>query len=51
MSVTDDGTNVTITFEQATYTVAEGNNVTVKINLSADPERTVTIPVSATRQG
>ena len=44
----DDDPQVTVSFEQATYTVAEGSSVTVKVTLSADPERTVEIPVSAT---
>ena len=51
VSITDDDVpSVTVSFEQASYTVAEGNTVTVKVVLSADPERTVTIPVTATGQ-
>ena len=51
VSITDDDVpGVTASFEQATYTVAEGSNVTVKVKLSADPERTVTIPLTATGQ-
>ena len=46
----DDVPGVTASFEQATYTVAEGSTVTVKVTLSADPERTVTIPLTATGQ-
>ena len=42
---------MSVSFEQATYTVAEGDSVTVKVVLSADPERTVTIPVSRANQG
>ena len=42
---------VTVAFEQSTYTVAEGSSVTVKVTLSADPERTVTIPITKTNQG
>ncbi len=60
-STTDDGSPfdrvfsynnipVTVSFEQGTYTVAEGNSVTVKVVLSADPERTVIVPLSATEQ-
>ena len=51
----DDGPAVTVSFEQATYSVAESddsstaneqeNEVTVKVTLSADPERTVDIPL------
>ncbi len=51
VSITDDDVpSVTVSFEQAAYTVAEGNNVAVKVILSADPERTVTIPITATGQ-
>ena len=28
------------------YTVAEGSTVPVKVTLSADPERTVTVPLT-----
>ena len=52
VSITDDDVpSVTVSFEQATYTVAEGGNVTVKVKLSANPERTVTIPLTKTNQG
>ena len=52
VSITDDDVpSVTVSFEQATYTVAEGSNVTVKVKLSTDPERTVTIPLTKTTQG
>ncbi len=47
----DDEPAVTVSFEQATYTVAEGGSVTVKVTLSEDPERTVTIPISRDNQG
>ncbi len=51
VSITDDDVpSVTVTFEQATYTVAEGNSVTVKVRLSADPERAVTIPITKDNQ-
>ena len=33
------------------YTVGEGSSVTVKVTLSADPERTVTVPITRTNQG
>ena len=51
VSMTDDDVpSVTVSFEQGSYTVAEGNNVTVKVKLSADPERTVTIPLTRSNQ-
>ncbi len=52
VSITDDDVpGVTVSFEQDSYSVAEGNTVTVKVKLSADPQRTVTIPITATGQG
>ena len=42
---------LTVQFERAAYTVAEGGTVTVTVTLSADPERTVVIPLTATDQG
>ena len=52
VSITDDDLpSITVSFEQAAYTVAEGNSVTVKVKLSADPERSVTIPISRLPQG
>ena len=33
------------------YTVGEGSSVDVKVILSADPERSVTVPISRTNQG
>ena len=51
VSITDDDdTAVTVSYEQGTYTVAEGSTVTVKVQLSADPERTVTIPIPRVNQ-
>ena len=45
VSITDDDVpSVTASFEQSSYTVAEGSTVEVSVTLSADPERTVTIP-------
>ena len=41
---------VTATFGQASYTVAEGATQPVTVTLSADPERTVIIPIEATPQ-
>ena len=52
VSITDDDVpSVSVSFEQASYTVAEGSSVTVKVKLNADPERTVTIPVTKDNQG
>ena len=36
---------------RASYTVAEGSSRTVTVELSADPERTVVIPIETTDQG
>ena len=57
VSITDDDVpQVTVSFELGSYTVAESDDlttpnveehkVTVKVSLSADPERTVVIPLS-----
>ena len=52
VTVTDDDVpSLEVSFEQGTYTVAEGSLVTVKVTLNADPERTVTIPITTTDQG
>ena len=49
ISITDDDVpSVTVSFEQSSYSVAEGSSETVKVKLSADPERTVEVPISAT---
>ena len=42
---------VTVRFTQAAYVVAEGGTVSVAVQLSADPERTVTIPIATTDEG
>ena len=47
----DDVPSVTVSFEQDPYTVAEGNSVAIKATLNADPERSVTIPLTKTGQG
>ena len=44
----DDDPAVTVSFGAATYPVAEGDDVTVTVTLSADPERTVEVPISVT---
>ena len=46
----DDDPAVTVSFEQSTYSVAEGDTVDVKVQLNDDPERSVTIPITATNQ-
>ena len=46
----DDDPHVTVMFAQAGYRVVEGETVAVRVTLSADPERTVTIPLVATGQ-
>ena len=52
VSITDDDVPaVTVSFEQGSYTVAEGSSVTVKVTLSEDPERTVTIPLTKAGSG
>ena len=49
----DDDPRVTVMFGSATYSVNEKNNgtVTVTVGLSADPERTVSIPLTTTYGG
>ena len=47
----DDDPQVSVRFGRDSYAVAEGDSVTVKVVLSADPERTVTIPISKANQG
>ena len=51
VSVTDDEVPVTVQFGATTYEVVEGETVTITVTLSADPERTVVIPITATPQG
>ena len=62
VTVTDDApATVTVSFGSAAYTVAESddsdttdvteNTVEVTVTLSADPERTVVIPIEKTNQG
>ena len=51
VTITDDDVpSVTVSFEQATYVVAEGSSVTAKVTLNMDPERTVTFPITKTNQ-
>ena len=52
VSITDDDDpQVTVSFGAATVTAAEGSTATVTVDLSADPERTVAIPLTKTNQG
>ena len=44
----DDDPQVKVSYGQAEYTAAEGGSVTVTVELDADPERTVVIPVTHT---
>ena len=51
VNITDDDVpSVTVRYEQASYTVGEGSSVVVKVKLSADPERSVTILINRTNQ-
>ena len=51
VTITDDDVPaVRVSFEQSSYRVDEGSLVTVKVTLNADPERTVTIPITTTDQ-
>ena len=49
--ITDDTPAVQVDFGAATYTAAEGGTVTVEVTLDADPQRTVTIPLTKANQG
>ena len=52
VSIADnDDPAITVRFEQASYTVAEGGSFTVKVQLNMNPERTVTIPLTTTNRG
>ena len=42
---------VTVGFGQDAYTVAEGGTVTVGVTLSADPERSASIPITTLDEG
>ena len=47
----DDDPAVTVSFGAGNYEVAEGESVAVQVRLSADPERTVEIPLVKTDRG
>ena len=51
VSITDDDDPaVTVRFEQASYTAAEGSSTTVKLLLSAEPEREIEITLLKANQ-
>ena len=47
----DEDPPVTVSFELGTYSVPEGGRVTVKVQLSADPQREVVVLLTTTHQG
>ena len=47
----DDVAQVAVSFGSAAYSVPEGASRSITVNLSADPQRTVTVPLSRTNQG
>ena len=52
INITDDDVPVvTVQFSQGSYTVVEGATQSVTVTLSADPERTVVVPITAVNQG
>ena len=52
VNITDDDVPaVTVMFGASAYTAAEGGQVEVTVTLSADPERTVVVPIEATLEG
>ena len=44
----DDDPQVTVSFEQGAYDVAEGSSASITVTLDKDPERTVMIPLEKT---
>ena len=52
VTVDDDAPDdVKVSFGLAEYTAAEGGSVTITVTLDLDPERAVTIPLTATNEG
>ena len=51
VTVTDDEPPVEVSFAESAYSVTEGDSVDVVVSLSADPQRTVVVPVTVTNQG
>ena len=50
-TVDDDDPQVNVSFAQGSYTGAEGDMVTVTVELDDDPEKTVIVPIARTNQG
>ena len=51
VTITDDApATVTVSFGADRYTIAEGGTAEVTVTLDVDPERTVTIPITATNE-
>ena len=48
--IDDDDPAVTVSFEMGSYPVGEGASVEVKVQLNANPERTVIIPITRSNQ-
>ena len=48
VTVTDDEPEVEVSFVESAYSVTEGDRVDVVVSLSADPQRTVVVPVTVT---
>ena len=51
VTILDDDPNVTVSFEQDSYEVAEGASSTITVVLSEDPQRDVTIPIKSCEDG
>ena len=51
VTVTDVANAVNVSFADATYSVPEGDSVEVTVTLSADPDQTVVIPLTAAGRG
>ena len=51
VTVTDVANAVNVSFSDATYDVPEGDSVEVTVTLSADPDQTVVIPLTAAGRG
>ncbi len=51
VTIRDDDPEIDVEFGAAAYSAGEGGSATVEITLSANPERTVTIPLTRTDQG
>ena len=50
VSITDDDPTVNVRFDDSAYTVAIGGTQDVKFILNADPERTITFPLTKADQ-